>query len=76
VPQLSPSLRALVDRRPFSFAEFRRNPPERLPESLRDELDNWLKRIFVQFREFELQSIMSSLKHSLAVQAADAEPVP
>jgi hypothetical protein len=31
----------------------------------------------VQFREFELQSIMSNLKHSLAMQpAADPAPVP
>jgi len=65
IPAMSPSLRRIVDARPFSFAEFRRSPPARMQELLQAELDSWLKRVFLQFRELELRLLLSNLRGSL-----------
>jgi hypothetical protein len=65
IPAMSPALRAFVDTKPFSFAEFRRRPPARMQELLRAELDSWLKKVFLQFREMELRLLLSNLRGSL-----------
>jgi hypothetical protein len=65
IPALSPALRALVDAPPFSFAEFRRTPPAGMPEFLADELESWLKRVYLQIREMELRLLLSNLRGSL-----------
>jgi hypothetical protein len=54
IPVLAAGLRGLVDQRGFSFAEFWRTTPVRLPERLDDELRAWMKRVFLQIREIEL----------------------
>jgi hypothetical protein len=65
IPLLGSSLKTLVDQHSFSFAGFWRATPS-LPVRLDDELRNWIKRIFLQFREIELwlmcEEILSSLK--------------
>jgi hypothetical protein len=65
IPAMSPALRAIVDGKPFSFAEFRRRPPARMQELLKAELNSWLKRVFLQFRELELRLLLSNLRGSL-----------
>jgi hypothetical protein len=65
IPMLSPSLRTMVGATPFSFAEFRRRPPADIPEMIETELNSWLKRVFLQFREMELRLLLSSLRGSL-----------
>lgn len=72
LPTLSPSLRAIIDAPPFSFAEFRRSPPTDMREMLADELNSWLKRIYLQFREMELRLLLTSLSGSF--KSASAEP--
>jgi hypothetical protein len=67
IPMMSPSLRALVDTRPFSFADFRRKPAV-VPEILHAELDSWLRRVHLQFREMDLRLLLSSLRGSFNVQ--------
>jgi hypothetical protein len=66
IPVLGSSLKPLVDRQSFSFAQFWRTTPISLPARLDDELRAWIKRIFLQFREIELwlicEEILSSLK--------------
>ena len=54
IPQLGFSLRALIDQQTFSFGEFWRATPARLPGPLDDELRDWVEDIFVQFRKLEL----------------------
>jgi hypothetical protein len=54
IPVLGASLKAVVDERSFSFAQFWRATPVRLPERLDDELRAWMKKVFLQFREIEL----------------------
>ena len=66
IPLLGASLRTLVDQQSFSFADFWRATPASLPARLDDELQAWIKRNFLQFREIELwlmcEEIMSALK--------------
>jgi hypothetical protein len=65
IPMLSPVLRGIVDAAPFSFAEFRHQPPERFPAHLETEMNAWLKRVNLQFREMELRLLLSSLRGTL-----------
>jgi hypothetical protein len=65
LPMLSPSLRAIVDAPGFSLAEFRRSPPADMREILGDELNSWLKRVYLQFREMELRLLLTDLRGSL-----------
>ena len=66
VPQLSSPLRAIVDRRPFSFVETQARPPRDLPQNLREELAAFVKRVFRELREDELTLLMKSLNSTLA----------
>ena len=68
ISQLPPSLRSLVDRTGFSFADFPQRPPAgaRLSAKTRDELLNWIRRLRFQLREIELcliyEQILSALR--------------
>ena len=74
IPLLSPTLRAIVDTKPFSFTEFRRRPPADIPEPIEDELNSWLKRVYLQFREMELRLLLSKLRGSLMEQLDGRPP--
>jgi hypothetical protein len=76
IPMLSPALRAVVDTQPFSFAEFRRRPAS-MADILDAELNSWIKRLYLQFREMELRLLLSSLRGSLRepLPAQPLEPV-
>ena len=67
VPQMSSNLRIQVDRRPFSFREFRATPPTFTPEHLQEEMANFMKRVFRQLREAELSQLMFKLTSRLHV---------
>jgi hypothetical protein len=54
IAALPSSLRSLVDRPGFSFADFPQLAPARLPVKARDELLRFIRRIHVQLREIEL----------------------
>ncbi len=71
VPMLSPSLRAIIDAPPFSFAEFRRRPAAGMSEILEAELNSWLRRLYLQFREMELRLLLSDLRGSLKTPPAE-----
>jgi hypothetical protein len=66
IPALSPSLKALVDQRSFSFAQFWRSTPGRLPERMDDDLRAWMKRAFLQFREIDLCLMCGEILSALA----------
>jgi hypothetical protein len=54
IAELPSSLRNLVDRPGFSFADFPECAPARLPASGRDELLRFIRRFHAQLREIEL----------------------
>lgn len=74
IPALSASLRSMVETPPFSFAQFRREPPAGMPEALKDEMESWLRRVFLQFRELELRLLMTSLSVTLHDQLKPPAP--
>jgi len=65
MPPLSPALRNVVDKPPFSFAVFKRGLAPELPEALGSELNAWIKRVFLQFREMELRILLTKLSSSI-----------
>jgi hypothetical protein len=71
VPLLSPSLRFIVETQPFSFSDFKRGLSARVPEILEDELNSWIKRIYLQFREMELRLLLNSLRTSLGPRSTE-----
>jgi len=69
VPALSPALRTLIDTKPFSLMDERRSP--RIPELLEAELNSWVKRLNLQFRELGLRMLLASLRGSLTETLPD-----
>jgi len=65
IPALSPTLRSIIDTKPFSFEDFQRRPPPEIPDILEAELNSWLKRLHLQFRELGLRLLLSKLRGSL-----------
>jgi hypothetical protein len=65
IPALAPGLQRIVGEPAFSFAEFRHNRAGGMPEPYGHELDSWMTRIFVEFRELELRLLLERLKISL-----------
>lgn len=80
IPMMSPALRNFVETPGFSFAEFRCRAPTDIQPALETELNSWLKRVHLQFREMELRLLMTSLRGTLKTppprQQPDAAPPP
>lgn len=70
IPAFSPALRTIVDTKPFSFSDFRRRPA-RMPALLRAELQAWLRRVNLQFRELGLRMLLANLRGSLTETLPD-----
>jgi hypothetical protein len=66
-PALAPGLRRHIERRPFSFVEQRTAATELALETHLD-LQKWLRRVFLEFRETELRVLMSDLQNSLQIR--------
>jgi hypothetical protein len=65
LPALAPTLRRYIETPPFSFDDARMaEMPGILPEG-REELERWLRRIFVEFRELDLRILLTDLKASI-----------
>lgn len=65
VPPLAPGVLRLVNRPGFSFGAFRRGETDEWADSYRHELESWMKRVFIEFRELELRLLLESLRLSL-----------
>jgi hypothetical protein len=70
IPAFSPALRAIIDKPPFSFADFRHAPPPdmpapEIPALLANELDAWLKRVYLNISEMEGRVQLANLRSSL-----------
>src|SRR5581483_6839022 len=68
IPVLAPGLRRYIDKRPFSFADPRAMQPLQIPLDVHIELQRWLRRIYVEFRELELRVLLTDLRVSLQSQ--------
>ena len=65
IPALAPGLQRIVNTPAFSFADLRYGRQADIEEAYRYELESWMKRIFVEFRELELRLLLETLQLSL-----------
>ena len=65
IPALAPGLQRIVNSPAFSFADLRHGRQGEIDQAYRPELESWMKRIFVEFRELELRLLLETLQLSL-----------
>jgi hypothetical protein len=65
IPQLATGLHRIVLPPSFSFADFRLGKMTNISEGYRSELESWVRRVFVEFRELELRLLLATLRLSL-----------
>jgi hypothetical protein len=65
IPILAPGLHRIVVQPAFSFAGFRTRKYDNISTSYQIELESWMKRVFVEFRELELRLLLATLRLSL-----------
>ena len=64
IPQLTPVLKGVMERRSFSFASFLNNATDTTTE-----LYGWTRALFLEFRDLELRLLLEELKPSLKFSA-------
>ena len=62
---LAPGLRRYIETPPFSFADPRIADPTRIPATAYAELERWLRRIYLEFRELDLRILLADLRSSI-----------
>jgi len=68
VPALAPGLRRHIERPPFSFADERTWQGGEMGLEAHNELQKWLRRVFLEFREMELRVLLSDVQSSLQLR--------
>lgn len=68
LPALAPGLRRYIDKPPFSFSQARLAGATDIPLDAHIELQRWLRRIYLEFRELELRSVLADLQASLRLK--------
>lgn len=64
-PALAPGLRKYVERPPFSFSGEQLANAKDIPLAAHIELQRWLRRIFLEFRELDLRILLAELQTSI-----------
>ena len=65
LPALAPGLRKLIDTPPFSFANSSMANATGVPLDAHIELQRWLRRIYLEFRELDLRLLLADLRSSI-----------
>jgi hypothetical protein len=65
LPALAPGLRKLIDNPPFSFADSNMGNATNIPLDAHIELQRWLRRIYLEFRELDLRLLLADLTSSI-----------
>ena len=65
VPTLAPGLRRYIDKPPFSFSDTRLANARDIPLDVQIELQRWLRKIYLEFREHELRILLADLQSSI-----------
>ena len=66
-PALAPGLRRHIDKRPFSFVDERTRGGSDIGLEGHNEIQKWLRRVFLEFREMELRVLLGDLQKSLKI---------
>jgi hypothetical protein len=65
LPVLPPALRKYIETPPFSFADAALASATGIPLEVHIELQRWLRRIYLEFRELNLRTLLADLQSSL-----------
>jgi hypothetical protein len=65
IPVLAPGIHRIVSQPEFSFAEFRSGLLQDIAGPYQSELESWMRRVFVEFRELELRLLLATLRVAL-----------
>jgi hypothetical protein len=65
LPMLAGNLRKYVETPPFSFADADMANATGIPIDVHIELQRWLRRVFLQFRELDLRILLTDLQSSI-----------
>jgi hypothetical protein len=65
LPLLAAGLRRYVEAPPFSFAD--ELPPQGMPPHAFDELQRWVRKMHVQFRQLYLRGLLADLRSALSL---------
>jgi len=65
LPVLAPGLRRYIDTPPFSFADLNMGDAVRMPLDAHIEVQRWLRRIYLEFRELDLRILLADLQASI-----------
>jgi|SRR5215475_1536758 len=66
---LAPGLRRYVETPPFSFADPRIADSPLIPATAYAELERWLRRIYLEFRELDLRILLADLQSSIQLSS-------
>jgi len=67
LPILAPALRKFVEAPPFSFADDVTPRPAGLSPDGQDELQRWLRKNYIEFRELDLRILLADLRSSITL---------
>jgi hypothetical protein len=62
---LAPGLRKFIETPPFSFAEEQLANARNIPIDTHIELQRWLRKIYLEFRELDLRILLADLQSSI-----------
>ena len=65
LPILAPVLRKFVETPPFSFTDDSLGTTGVLPPEVQIELEHWLRRMYLEFRELDLRILLADLQSSI-----------
>ena len=69
VPALSRGLRRYIETPPFPFADLHRADRLGVPLDVYDDLQRWLRRVFLELRERELRILLADLQSAFKFQS-------
>jgi hypothetical protein len=65
LPVLAPGLRRYIEKPPFSFLDSQLANMKNIPLDVHIELQRWLRKIYLEFREHDLRVLLADLKSSI-----------
>ncbi len=69
LPELAPGLRRYIETPPFSFSDARLANAKNIPLDVHIELQRWLRKIYVEFRELDLRVLLADLQSSIRLES-------
>ena len=64
-PALAPGLRKFIEKPPFSFSDRDLANAKSIPLDVHIELQRWLRKMHIEFRELDLRVLLADLQSSL-----------